>query len=455
MSGLAQVLLARGVRVSGSDPHENAAIERLRAQSATHYATQTPSNIALEKPDLVVVTAAIPPDNAELNAARAAGISVVSRAEFLGRVMADYGGARIAVAGTHGKTTTTSMLASVLIAGELDPTVLVGGEYAPIGGNVRVSASDTFLTEACEAYDSFLQLRPSVTVITNIEADHLDYYETEERVFESFRRFIDQTDSDGLLVWCGDDPGARKLIEGLSADQGPRRRIAYGLEPNGEGCVWATAVHSAGAGSRFLVRYRNSGADKELGSVSLCVPGTHNVLNALAAAAVGIGVGVPFGKIAEALHGFCGTGRRFEKLAEQSGIVVIDDYAHHPTEMRATIGAARAAYPDRRLVLLFQPHLYSRTRDFMDEFAASLSEADAILVTDIYAAREKPIAGVKIIDLTKRIAERVPDKTLLYLDDRREWVDALRWVSRPGDLVMTMGAGDIREAGESFAASLQ
>lgn len=458
MSGLAQVMLARGARVSGSDPAENAATQRLEAQGATLYREQAAENIERERPDLVVVTAAIPEDNPELAAARAAGIETVSRADFLGRLMAEFRGPRIAVTGTHGKTTTTAMLASVLIAGGLDPTVLIGGEFPAIGGNVRVGSGEVFLTEACEAYDSFLSLRPDIAVITNIDADHLDYYQTEQRVHESFRRFVEQTSREGLLVSCAEDTGVFRVLREMPVRIGPRRSLDYGLSPSSHRVesIWAADVELSGTGSSFVARRRiGEQSEERLGPLCLRVPGTHNILNALAALAVGLELNIPFEKVREGLEAFTGTERRFEVLGEGRGIVVVDDYAHHPTEIRATFAAARAAYPDRRIVAAFQPHLYSRTRDFLDEFASALAEADAILLTDIYPAREKPIPGVSVINLTRRIADLAPDSTLLYLPDKKDVVGALKWVTQPGDLVLVMGAGDIRKVGETFAAVLK
>jgi UDP-N-acetylmuramate--alanine ligase len=454
MSGLAQVMLSRGARVSGSDLHPNAATDRLAAQGATIYTAQVAENIAREEPDLVVYTAAIHEDNPELAAARKTGVEIISRAEFLGRLMAEFKGPRVAVAGTHGKTTTTAMLAEVLMNGGLDPTVLIGGDYAPFGGNTRVGHSDVFVTEACEAYDSFLALRPDITIITNVEADHLDHYGTVERVFEGFRRFAAQTSANGLLVYCADDPGARRLVEELLGEEGPRRRIAYGLESHGPDCLWAENTSESG-GKLFAVKRRAAGHEAVRSfHVELVIPGLHNVRNALAAIAAGLEIGVPEKAITTGqLRFFGGVGRRFETLGEVNGVLVIDDYAHHPTEIRATLAAARAAYPERRVVVVFQPHLYSRTRDFMDEFAGALAQADAVLLTDIYAAREEPIEGVRMADLARRIAALAPDITLLYLPDKGDIPGALSWVTRPGDLALVMGAGDIREAGERFVAA--
>jgi len=456
MSGLAQALLARGVRVSGSDIQRNAATERLAAQGATIYYTQVAENLEREQPDCIVVTAAIPEDNPELVAAYASGRQVVSRAEFLGRLMAEYGGPRIAVTGTHGKTTTTAMIACVLVEAGLDPTVLLGGDYAPFGGNARVGQSAVFLTEACEAYDSFLALHPDIAVITNIEAEHLDYYGHEGRLFASFQRFVAQTSPNGLLVWCAKDAGALRLMADLPAEVGPSHRMAYGLAPHGPHSIWATSVMREGMHTRFSVSYmKEEGSAEQLGTVWLRVPGWHNVLNALGAIAIGVSLQLPFSVLADALEGFEGTERRFEVLAQAGGILVLDDYAHHPTEIRNTVTTAREVYPERRLVVVFQPHLYSRTRDFLKEFADALVAADVIILTDIYPAREQPIPGVRVADIAHRVAAQAPTKTVLYLPDKRDILGALVWLVQPGDVVMTMGAGDIREVGEAYAARLQ
>jgi UDP-N-acetylmuramate--alanine ligase len=449
MSGLAGVMLARGFTVAGSDPHPNAATARLEERGATVYSTQAAANIERESPERVVYTAAIPEDNPELVAARGLGVPVITRAEFLGEMMAEFGGPRIAIGGTHGKTTTTAMTAEVLLAGGLDPTVLVGGEYPPIGGNVRVGGGEVFLTEACEAYNSFLAFRPDITVVTNVEADHLDHYGTEEGVFEGFRQFLSQTTPEGTVVINAADAGCVRLAE-LAGGSLPRRVIWYGAErPDGESLIAANAVTAHGRAT-FDLQHRIGGGVELLGTVELPVPGEHNVLNALAAAAAGLAAGVDGQAIAAGLARFQGTGRRFETLGEVNGVLVIDDYAHHPTEIRATLAAARAAYPERRLVAVFQPHLYSRTRDFMDEFGEALAAADAILLTNIYAAREQPIPGVNVADLAHKIAACAPRATLLYLPEKEDVAGALEWVTHEGDLVVVMGAGDIREAGEQF-----
>src|SRR5258708_6927763 len=329
MSGLASIDLARGLHVSGSDPQQNAATERLAASAAAIHTEQVPANIEIEPRDLVVWTAAIQDDNPELQAAKNAGIPIMSRADYLGRLMAEHSGPRIAVTGTHGKTTTTSMIASVLLGGGLDPNVLVGAEFSGIGGNVRVGLGNIFLAEACEAYDSFLSLKPDIAVITNIEADHLDYYGNEERVFQSFDRFVRGMPNTGLLIAGGDDPGIQRLLTGLADFS--IRRATYGLNSPSSG-IAAGSVRSSPAGQQFEVFRAESGTRSLLGSVDLPIPGIHGVQNALAAVTVGLELGISFGDIKKALAEFRGAERRFELLAEIDGITVIDDYAHHPTE---------------------------------------------------------------------------------------------------------------------------
>ncbi|HSV72156.1 MAG TPA: UDP-N-acetylmuramate--L-alanine ligase [Chthonomonadales bacterium] len=443
MSGIARALLARGIDVSGCDPQRNAATDRLEALGARIRAGQDPSHIALERPDALIVTAAVPMSSPEVTAALNAGIEVLTRAEVLGWLMDEAPEPRIGVTGTHGKTTTTAMLAAVLMTAGLDPAVHIGGEYAPLGGNVRIGKG-CFLTEACEAYDSFLSLRPTLAVVTNIEADHLDYYGTPERMFESFEQFVASVPEGGAVVLCADDPGARRLATFAAALD--RRTVLYGIDAT-DCDVRGADLASCGRG----VRFRAITPEEPGGvSVSLRVPGRHNALNALASIAAAREAGVPLPTAIAALEQFEGTGRRFERLGEASGADVYDDYAHHPTEIAATVRAVRQAFPGTRFLLLFQPHLFSRTRDFLNEFADALAAADIVLVSDIYPAREAPIPGITSATLVKAIAQRSPDRHVLYAPSQDEALAALRWLMRPGDLVMTMGAGDIRSVGEAL-----
>ena len=459
VSALAQLAQARGVRVSGSDPNaypdHNPAVARLAAGGATLYTTHQAENVA-EDVDLVVASAAIGDTNPEVRTARERGIPIVSRAEFLGQLMAAHKGPKIAVAGTHGKTTTTGMIGVMLQHAGLDPTVFVGGEVRELGGNVRIGSPDgPFVAEACEAYDSFLYLKPDIAVITNIEADHLDHYGTEERVFEAFSKFASNVRSEGTIVLCLDDLGNRRIEPALSCagDIAP-----YGIEYGGELLLGLPSVTN-------LRLEQAASFDLDFGKyqvpVRLCMSGRHNVQNALAAVTVGMLLNVTKELIAEGLAEFRGATRRQDVLGEgrlnaddTQTIVVMDDYAHHPTEIRATLDALRGAYPDRRLVAVFQPHLYSRTRDFLEGFAQSLALADVLIVTDIYAARETAIEGVHASDIVDKANECNTALNAAYAPDKNDIPAMLTGLARPGDVCVFMGAGDIREQGEAFAALL-
>ena len=443
MSGMARVLSRQGVAVTGSDLRESPTLVSLRRESgiraeAGHEARH------LNGATLVVASAAVKKDNPEMVAARAKGIPVITRAEMLGRLMARYPRS-VAISGTHGKTTTTGMTAMVLEAGGLDPTVLIGGDLPAYGGNARLGASDVFLAEACEAYDSFLDLDPQIAVITNIEADHLDYYGDLDNILRSFRKFLSQVT--GTVILPAFDENARALAEGLRAARSGPTLVTYALD--GEAVLRAQDVDASGTAPSYDALWHG----EALGRVTLGVPGMHNVANSLAAVAVGLTLGVPFARIADGLRAFVGTGRRFERLGEtRQGALVVDDYAHHPTEIRATLAAARRAYPDRRIVAVFQPHLPSRTRDFKTEFAESFGEADYVVLTDIFLAREQPLEGVTGAGLAALTADRRGAEHVTYVADKAALPARLAELVRPGDLVLTLGAGDIRAAGEGLLA---
>lgn len=442
MSGIARVLARQGVSVTGSDLRETPTLEALRRESGIRaVAGHAPSNI--DGATLVVVSAAVKKDNPEIVAARERGVEVISRAEMLGRLMARYPRS-IAITGTHGKTTTTGMTALVLEAGALDPTVLIGGDLPSWGGNARLGASDVFLTEACEAYDSFLDLDPQIAVVTNIEADHLDYYGTLDNVLRSFRKFLSQVTGRAILYGCDDNIAAlREELEWGTTDV-----MTYGLcDQVG---LRATDIDAAGQTPSYTAVWQG----KALGRVPLRVPGMHNIVNSLAAVGVGLTLGISFADIAAGLGAFTGTGRRFERLGEAEGVLVIDDYAHHPTEIQATLAAARGAFPDRRIVAVFQPHLPSRTRDLGEEFAESFSDADQIILTDIFLAREQPLEGVTGAGLAALTADRRGAQHVAYVADKSQIPDRLAETVRPGDLVLMLGAGDIRAAGEGLLARL-
>lgn len=440
MSGLARVLTRLGVQVSGSDARDSATLETLRQEYGIHaVAGHDPALV--QGVDLVVVTAAVRGGNPEIVAARSAGIPIISRAEMLGRLMDRYARS-IAISGTHGKTTTTGMTACVLEQGGLDPTVLIGGDLPRYGGNARVGSSDVFLAEACEAFDSFLDLTPQLAVITNIEADHLDYYGDLDNVLRSFRRFLSQVT--GAAIVCGDDANIVRLLAGMKETP---EVLTYGVSP--EVFLRAEDIDLDGPHPAYTVIWRG----QRLGRIQLSVPGQHNVLDSLAAVAVGLQLGIPFAQIASGLAAFSGTGRRFECLGETpDGVLVVDDYAHHPTEIQATLAAARRAYPERRIVAVFQPHLPSRTQDFKMQFAESFSDADFVVLTDIYLAREQPIDGVTGAGLAALTADRRGASHVIYVGDKETLPLRLSEMLRPGDLLLTLGAGDIREAAEGYLA---
>lgn len=438
MSALAHILLAQGAAVSGSDLAESAATHRLRALGARIYTGHRASNLESEAPDLVVVSSAVPAVNPEVAAARAREIPIVARGEMLARLMNPRVG--IAVAGTHGKTTTTSMIALALERAGLDPTVAIGGDLADIGGNAKLGRGPHFVAEADESDRSFLHLRPHIAVVTNIEADHLENYGSTEAIVDAFRDFVAQVPAGGLAVLCRDDRNAMSLAPP------PCPWVTYGL--SGPADYTVQDVRLDGMGSRAVVVERGT----VLGELELAVPGVHNILNALAAIAVGRHIGIGFAELAKALAGFHGAKRRFEVLGEERGILVVDDYAHHPTEIRATLAAARQL--GRRVVAVFQPHRYTRTRFLGDELAHSFADADCLVLTDIYAAAERPIPGVTIDRVFAATREAAGDKVSL-VRDKEAIPGYLLATTRPGDLVITLGAGDVRRAGEQFLALLQ
>ena len=443
MSGMARVLARQGVAVTGSDLRESATLESLRRESGIRAEAGHEAH-HLNGATLVVASAAVKKDNPEMVAARAKSIPVISRAQMLGRLMARYPRS-IAVSGTHGKTTTTGMTAMVLEAGGLDPTVLIGGDLPAYGGNARLGASDVFLAEACEAYDSFLDLDPQIAVITNIEADHLDYYGDLDNILRSFRKFLGQVT--GTAILCGHDKNVKTLVDDLRTSASGPEVVTFALR--GNVTLRTEDLDAQGMNPSYAAVWHG----RPLGRVTLGVPGMHNVANSLAAVAVGLTLGVPFACIAAGLRAFVGTGRRFERLGETpGGAAVVDDYAHHPTEIRATLAAARQAYPGRRIIAVFQPHLPSRTRDFKTEFAESFGDADHVVLTDIFLAREQPLEGVTGAGLAALTADRRGADYVTYVADKSALPTRLAEMVRPGDLVLTLGAGDIRAAGEGLLA---
>lgn len=437
MSAIAKVLLEMGCQVSGSDLHASEATARLERLGAKVYIGHRAENLTGD--ETVIVSSAVPSGNVELLEAQRLGLAVLQRAEMLGRLMADR--YSIAVAGTHGKTTTTSMIALILERAGLDPTVLIGGELNDIGGNAKLGRGPHLVAEADESDRSFLRLWPTLAVVTNIECDHLENYGSLDRIYEAFRSFARKVPRDGAAVICVDDPTARRLTGELD-----RRVITYSVREPAD--YQATDIVLNGTGSAFAVRR----AGEELGRMELAVPGVHNVSDALAALAAGTEVGLDFPEIAAALASFTGAQRRFQTLGTSGGIRVVTDYGHHPTEVRATLAAARQV-AGGRVICLFQPHRYTRTKFLEHEFGTAFTAADDVAITEIYSAGEQPIAGVSA-DLIVRSVERQTGRRPAYVPDKEDLVAYALEVARPGDIVLAMGAGDINRIGEQIAGRL-
>lgn len=433
MSGLAEILLKENFTISGSDSKESELTKRLEELGVTVFYGQKASNI-IEGINLVVYTAAIHEDNPEFACAREKNLPMITRAELLGQIMDNYQNS-IAVAGTHGKTTTTSMISQILLSANTDPTITVGGILQAIDGNLRVGKSNVFISEACEYTNSFLHFYPRYSIILNVEAEHLDFFKDIHDIRHSFHQFAGNTRADGAVIINGDIPDYQELTEGLQSQV-----ITFGLSEhcdfypkdisfNEKACATFTAMHHG----------------EEVMTVSLNVPGMHNVSNALAAIALTLDMNLPKESILAGLLAFGGANRRFQYKGQVDGVTIIDDYAHHPTEIRATLTAA-ANYPHKRLVLVFQPHTYSRTKAFLDDFAEVLSMADMVVLADIYAAREKNIYGITSRDILARLKEKGTD--CFYFPSFEEIEKFLLKNCINGDLLITMGAGDIVNVGE-------
>ncbi|MDA0638013.1 UDP-N-acetylmuramate--L-alanine ligase [Nonomuraea sp. MCN248] len=440
MSGIARILLKRGVRVSGSDARSSDLVTELRELGATVHIGHAASHI--KEVDTVVVSTAIRDSNPELGEALKQRLRVIPRAAALASVMSGRTG--VAIAGTHGKTTTTSMLTVALQKCGADPSYCVGGQLVTTGLGADEGSGRVFVAEADESDGSFLMLAPEIAVVTNVEADHLDNYGDPRAVHDSFARFVDRVGE--LLITCADDPGAAEVAE-VARARG-KRVVTYGAE----GDYRVTGVRPDGFGTVFTVE--GPGASK--GEVRLAVPGAHNALNATAVIAVADELGLPFEEIRDGLAAFTGAKRRFEAKGEAGGVVVFDSYAHHPTELAADLRAARdvvASYSgDGRVIAIFQPHLYSRTRFFADEFGAALGLADEAIVLDVYGAREDPEPGVSGAMVAGRVP--LPAERVAYVPDRAAVPDLVAGRARPGDLVLTMGAGDVTDLGPRIVAAL-
>ena len=437
MSGIAEVLLNLGYRVSGSDMKRSAVTDRLEKLGGTIYEGHAASNI--EGAHVLVTSTAVRSDNPEVTEALRQQIPVIPRAEMLAELMRlKYG---IAIAGSHGKTTTTSMTAYVLTQGGLDPTVVVGGRLNAWGSNAKLGKGDFILVEADESDKSFLKLSPAIAVVTNIDREHLDFYKDLDEIKSHFVQFVNKVPFYGAVIICLDDPNVQAIIPLIK-----RRIISYGMTAQADISASQIEVMHDKFGSAFNIRYRG----QDLGRVHLNVPGMHNVSNAMAAIAIGLDLELSFEVIASALEAFRGADRRFQIKGErQDNILVVDDYGHHPTEIRATLAAAKSS--GRRLVTLFQPHRYTRTAALREEFARSFYDADVVLLTDIYAASEEPIEGVTAQALAEDI-ERFGHRNVRYIGAVEEGAKAIAAVVQPGDLVLTLGAGSIWKVGDEFLA---
>ncbi|HLJ27525.1 MAG TPA: UDP-N-acetylmuramate--L-alanine ligase [Candidatus Angelobacter sp.] len=442
MSGIAEVLLTLGYKVSGSDLKSSSITERLANLGAIIFEGHRAENIT--GAEVVVTSSAVSRDNPEVASAHAQHIPVIRRAEMLAELMRlKYG---IAIAGMHGKTTTTSMVAAVLASGGLDPTVVVGGRVDAMGSNARLGKSQYLVAEADESDRSFLKLFPILAVVTNIDREHMDCYRDMEDVEQAFLDFIDRVPFYGMVVLCNDDERLRSFLPRLA-----RRVTSYGVRQDSDFRIVHAEIESGIAnrhGSRFAVEYRG----KSLGDFHLQVPGHHNVLNATAAVAVGVGLDIGLQQIREALEGFRGVERRFELKGTANGVSVIDDYGHHPTEIRATLAAARGCGVDR-IHVAFQPHRYTRTQDLLEDFGVAFSDADRVLVLDIYAASELPIPGVT----GERVAEAIrrSGKDARYVPSFIEAARELAAVAESGDMVLTLGAGNVSQLGPEILKELK
>jgi UDP-N-acetylmuramate--alanine ligase len=447
MSGIAEVLLNLGYKISGSDLKSSAVTERLAVLGATIFEGHDAANVAGS--DVVVTSSAVSSDNLEVVEARRLHVPVIPRAEMLAELMRlKYG---IAIAGMHGKTTTTSMVAAVLAAGGLDPTVVVGGRVDALGSNARLGKSHYLVAEADESDRSFLKLSPILSVVTNIDREHMDCYRDMHDVRRTFLEFMERVPFYGMVVGCNDDPVLRRLLPRVH-----RRVTTYGTTPGSDFLITVAQVRARSVGanlgetrtgdtpvSHFRVLHKEEGREKDLGEFTLHVPGIHNVLNATAAIAVGTALDIPADQIRSALDSFRGVDRRFQLRGKAAGVSVIDDYGHHPTEIRATLAAARQC-GFRRLHVVFQPHRYTRTRDLMDEFTTAFADADSLFLLDIYPASEKPIEGVTAEALAQRITEK-GHRTALYMPSFQDAAAVVAAQAQPGDMILTLGAGSIAQ----------
>ena len=435
MSGLADILFSKGFTISGSDMNESALTKKLREKGMTINIGQCAQNIT-DDIDVVVYTAAIHSDNPEYEAVVAKNIPMLTRAELLGELMANYKVA-IGVSGTHGKTTTTSMITDVMLAANLDPTVSVGGILPSINGNLRIGSSDKFITEACEYTDSFLSFSPTIEVILNIEEDHMDFFKDIDDIRLSFKKYASLLPADGLLVINGDIDNASYIYKGLSC-----KVVTVGSSDNCDYYAANLSYDENGCYSYTLMRNGTPVTEVKLG-----VTGIHNVYNSLATFAVADALDVPTQTTVDALLTFSGAHRRFQRKGTLNGFTVIDDYAHHPTEIESTLKVASEC-KHNKVICIFQPHTYTRTNAFLKDFAKALSKVDQLILTDIYAAREVNTLGISSLDLVKEIEQY--GTPCIYEPDFDKICDLVKNIASKDDLVITMGAGNVVEIGEKI-----
>ena len=439
MSGIAELLLNLGYTVSGSDLKGSDITDRLRKLGGIIHEGHSADYV--QNADVVVTSSAVSPENPEVQAARSMAVPVIPRAEMLAELMRlKYS---VAVAGAHGKTTTTSLVASVLEHGGYDPTVVIGGKLKSIGVNAFLGKGEFIVAEADESDGSFLKMSPTIAVVTNIDREHLDYYKGLDEIKETFLNFLDRIPFYGLAVLCLDNEPLQDLIPRVK-----KRYLTYGMSPQAD--FQARNVEPEGLRSRFSVYFRGD----LLGEMVLNLPGMHNVYNALAAIVVGRELNISFEKVKSALENHAGVQRRIEIKGEECGITVVDDYGHHPTEIKTTLNAVKNSWPDRRTIVVFQPHRYTRTRALMDEFSRAFFQSDRLLVLPIYAASEAPIEGVNSRILCDQI-HAFGYKEVLNVENFDAAIGELRRMLQPGDIVLTLGAGDIWKIGETLLADLR
>lgn len=440
VSAIGKILHEMGYQVTGSDLKENSNTIRLRDLGIQVFLKHKESN--LRSADLVVVSSAIPKDNPELESARSSGIPIIRRAEMLSFILKKHKIA-IGVAGTHGKTTTTSMISKILLENKMDPTFMIGGETDYVDGNARLGNLQYAVAEADESDGSFLDLDPQIGIITNIEADHMEYFRSESNLFNHFKNFAKKIkDKDGYII-CSDHPNCKKVLKDIDV-----RKISYGFSDQEDYC--AKDIKFIDGGSRFKVYHKN----QELGGVMLSVPGTQNISNAMAGIVLGLKLGLSFEAIASVLQTYLSVRRRFQIIGEIDNILIVDDYAHHPTEIDVTLNAARVCYQNskKRIIAIFQPHRYSRTYWLSSDFAASFNEADLVIITDVYSAGEKPIPNVS----GKLISDKILDRSkVLYVPKKENISELLLPQLKPDDIVLTLGAGDIHTVGKELLARLR